>query len=280
MSENCDNQYFRNSVFRVQPAGIEYPRPPISLYAVGHYHVSGDWLEEKQGSESISVVWTLEGNGELFIDGGFHTLPPGWVGCYRLHDFRVYKAAGQPWRYRWFSFDGSLAKLILEQMNFARLPFFVGTCPESLFDRLHQQLLDFTPDSILKAGVQTYELLTIISSKNSNWNDCYPPAVLHFIKLVEEEYSDPSFNVNAIAELLVMHRTTLNKLVHEYLKTTPWHFLFGMRLKHAARLLRESEMPIHEIATLCGISDPCYFSKLIKVNFGMSPARFRKKFRH
>jgi AraC-like DNA-binding protein len=51
-------------------------------------------------------------------------------------------------------------------------------------------------------------------------------------------------------------------------------FIFAIRLKRAAQLLRESGMSVTEIAYNVGFKDPSHFSKLFKKQFGVSPKSY------
>ncbi|MBQ2977339.1 MAG: helix-turn-helix transcriptional regulator [Clostridia bacterium] len=49
-----------------------------------------------------------------------------------------------------------------------------------------------------------------------------------------------------------------------------------MRMKNALHLLKTTRLQIQNIAQLCGIADPNYFTKLFKRFYGLTPAQFRK----
>ena len=49
-----------------------------------------------------------------------------------------------------------------------------------------------------------------------------------------------------------------------------------MRMKNALHLLKTTRLQIQNIAQLCGIADPNYFTKLFKRFYGLTPTQFRK----
>lgn len=53
-------------------------------------------------------------------------------------------------------------------------------------------------------------------------------------------------------------------------------YLNYVRLKEAARMLLETELPVMDIAQLCGFSDGNYFGDLFKKEKGISPRMYRK----
>ena len=58
---------------------------------------------------------------------------------------------------------------------------------------------------------------------------------------------------------------------------TVTEYLTDLRCLEAARLLRESDHPVQEIAAECGIQDVNYFIKLFKRHTGFTPNRYREQ---
>jgi len=58
--------------------------------------------------------------------------------------------------------------------------------------------------------------------------------------------------------------------------TSPIEYLIRLRLRQAAYLLRDHNLPIGEVARRVGYNDLFYFSRLFKTRFGQGPAAFRK----
>lgn len=66
-------------------------------------------------------------------------------------------------------------------------------------------------------------------------------------------------------------------IFREYFNATPAEYIKGRRLGHACRLLKETDLPVSEIARRCGIPDYNYFSKIFKRSFGLSPREYRRQ---
>jgi AraC-like DNA-binding protein len=54
-------------------------------------------------------------------------------------------------------------------------------------------------------------------------------------------------------------------------------YIITKRLEHAKSLLCGTELYIKEIVDRCGFMDVCYFSRIFKRQFSVSPVEFRKK---
>jgi len=58
-------------------------------------------------------------------------------------------------------------------------------------------------------------------------------------------------------------------------KITPHQYLTQIRLGHAERLLKQSDMPVHEITRACGFENTSAFCRLFRKAYGISPQNFR-----
>ena len=87
-----------------------------------------------------------------------------------------------------------------------------------------------------------------------------------------------TININAIADMLKIHRTTLSKAIRKEIRMCPSEYLMKFRVQKALSMLRESTLPISEIGRAVGFPDTSYFSKVIRRTINMSPAMFRKQF--
>lgn len=85
------------------------------------------------------------------------------------------------------------------------------------------------------------------------------------------------FNVDNLAEIMCMSRTSLHRKIKGISDMTPGDFIRIVRLKRAAELLQEGEYRINEIAILVGFQSQSYFAKSFQKQFGVLPKDFIKK---
>ena len=57
----------------------------------------------------------------------------------------------------------------------------------------------------------------------------------------------------------------------------PNAYLTRIRLQAASQLLKQSTLPVKEIASRVGLPDEAYFSRLFKKFIGLSPMRYRRQ---
>lgn len=67
----------------------------------------------------------------------------------------------------------------------------------------------------------------------------------------------------------------LAKIFKEHAGTSPGRYLSDCRMRAAKKLLRDTELPVKDIAEKVGYPDPLHFSKSFKMATGLSPAQYR-----
>jgi DNA-binding response OmpR family regulator len=94
-------------------------------------------------------------------------------------------------------------------------------------------------------------------------------------KLIETNIESLDFSVDTFAKIMGLGRTNFYKKIKGITGHSPNEYLNIVRLKKAAELLTTTSLNISEISYKVGISDPYYFSKCFKAQFGKTPRNFR-----
>lgn len=84
------------------------------------------------------------------------------------------------------------------------------------------------------------------------------------------------FNVELLAELMHMSRSSLLRKVKGVSEITPNEIIKLTRLKKAAEILQAGKYKVNEVCYLVGFSSPSYFSKEFHKQFGVLPKDFIK----
>ncbi len=74
-----------------------------------------------------------------------------------------------------------------------------------------------------------------------------------------------------------MSRPVLYRKIKALTGLSPQQFVINIKLKEAARIIKEENKTISETAYLVGFSDPKYFSQTFKKHFGMTPSQYLNK---
>ena len=96
------------------------------------------------------------------------------------------------------------------------------------------------------------------------------------VSRIFDNMNDTSFGSNELCSAMGMSQSTLYRRMKTICGQSPNEFIQNVRLKYAARLLKETTMTISEISYDTGFSDSSYFSRAFKKCFGLSPKQWRK----
>jgi len=94
------------------------------------------------------------------------------------------------------------------------------------------------------------------------------------VEVINENISDPSFNVEQLAEVLLMSRSSFHRRIKAITDMPPLDFIRLIRMQKAAQLIHEGKFRINEICYLIGITTPSYFIKLFQQHYGMTPKEY------
>jgi YesN/AraC family two-component response regulator len=93
---------------------------------------------------------------------------------------------------------------------------------------------------------------------------------------IEAEIDNAAFSIPDLCEALLLSNMQLYRKLKALTGQTPILFIRSYRLQKARHLLQTTDLNISEIAYDVGFTDPSYFSRAFKKEFGHSPSDFRK----
>ena len=95
------------------------------------------------------------------------------------------------------------------------------------------------------------------------------------LKSIGENMDKIDYTVDQMASDIAMSRANLYKKTQQMLGITPNEFLRNVRLKHAASLLEQTDMPVNQISLTVGFQTTRYFSQCFRQMFGVTPTEYR-----
>lgn len=90
--------------------------------------------------------------------------------------------------------------------------------------------------------------------------------------------AEPALRVEEVAAAHGWSHSTFRRRWHEVMPESPARTLQGLRMQAACRLLVETTLPIHEVASRAGFADEYYFSRRFRVEQGMPPREYRRAY--
>lgn len=94
------------------------------------------------------------------------------------------------------------------------------------------------------------------------------------MKSINENLSDPDFNVEKLSVDVGISRAQLHRKMKEITGISTGEFIRNLRLEQAARLISEGKINITQVAYIVGFNNQSHFSTLFKKHFGASPTDY------
>lgn len=95
-------------------------------------------------------------------------------------------------------------------------------------------------------------------------------------RIVEDNLSEPEFDVNTLSEAMCMSRSTFTRKIKAITGRVPLDFIRDIKMKHAKRMLEDPNRNVANIASDLGYLNRKYFTSCFKKEFGVTPNEFRK----
>ena len=196
-----------------------------------------------------------------------------------------YYADGEnPWEYMWIEFDGMKVQEYLHQAGLGLSSPIYNASVEKGYANFFEPLryIINTPNLLpVEIIGQTYLFFAelIKSSRNAkklpknNLLDFYIQSTVDYI----ENYYMNEISIEDMAAHLNLNRSYFSKIFKTATKKSPQEFLIQYRINKACELLRDSEMPIIQIAHLVGYNSQFHFSRTFKNVMSISPSEWRKR---
>lgn len=95
------------------------------------------------------------------------------------------------------------------------------------------------------------------------------------LDIIEKNISDSEYSIEELSQDMAMSRATLYRKINSITGNTPTEFVKVIRLKKAAKLLKQGQLSVAEVAYAVGFSTPSYFTQSFKKMFGLLPTQYK-----
>lgn len=119
-------------------------------------------------------------------------------------------------------------------------------------------------------------LLSRLYSKSEKHIDNEIIGMAKSIAYIEAHYME-DLTLNELAKIASFSPRHFSRRFYEIKQTTPIQYIQTLRLEKASYYLRNTQLPISEVAAQCGFSDSNYFSRSFKKHYAITLIQFHKK---
>ncbi|QUI24049.1 AraC family transcriptional regulator [Vallitalea pronyensis] len=114
------------------------------------------------------------------------------------------------------------------------------------------------------------------AEKNFKSNHSSDQKVKEICKFIKHNYQDYNLNVSMIANVFQMNIAYLSSFFKSTMGVNISKYLNNVRLEKAKILLKNDNITIKEIASMCGLGDSGTFIRVFKKVEGVTPGKYRK----
>ena len=121
------------------------------------------------------------------------------------------------------------------------------------------------------------DLIIFLSRKASKHNlAVHTKSISEVLCYMEKNYNQ-NISLEQLSNMIKMSPRSFQRVFSGYMGTSPFNHLINLRVQHAKKLLKETDLTISEIAYKTGFGDSAYFARQFKKIFYTSPTSYRKQ---
>ncbi|MCI9338865.1 MAG: AraC family transcriptional regulator [Lachnospiraceae bacterium] len=274
----------------VQSNRIIYTASPFAkanllyLQEAGELRALKPHVNSRAGLRSFLFFLVTAGSGSLVYEGQTWRLAPG--DCAFIDCRKAYSQSSSEddlWSLKWIHFYGSSMGGIYEKyVQRGGGPVILGGDGAAFGDLLTDLLAlagseDYIRDMRINEKITC--LLTRIMEQSWHPENRSQPAKrqsLQYVKSYLEEHYKEHITLDRLAGQFYVNKFYLARTFKEQFGVTILGHLDQIRVTHAKRLLRFSNLTVEAIGREVGIPEPGYFSRVFKKVEGVAPGEYRR----
>lgn len=253
--------------------------PLFGIQLCGTSFCDGSYYINRPQSKIHCFEYIIRGCGTVVSNG--QKLHPREGDVYFLKagdDHLYYSDAKDPWTKIWFNIKGSLIDSLIEQYGIADIRLFRNCRVLGLFE-------DFVKNVGGGMDIRSVENqnAVIVHQIIQCMAECARPADNRYSDdaMILRDFIDLNYNrhvrTEELSELIFRSQSQTIRIFKKNFGIAPYEYALKRRMQVACQLLKNTRMPIREIASSLGFSNEHYFSSCFKAQTGITPGKYRKK---
>ncbi len=258
------------------------------IYAqeIGEFLAGPKYHTTRSGYASYLIKMTVDGCGQLTYNGETYLLPPGhffFIDCKKHQHYRTAPGSSN-WHSMWVHLYGANAKVFydtfLTHNNGSNTGIFPHTSKAlTIFSELleletsgHTQVMtDFQAVTLLTQLLSECVLSTMMVENTGD-----VPQIIQQVRIYLLNHYHSKNTLHDLGVQFSINPYYLQKQFKRYVGMSPSEYQIFLRMAKAKELIRNTKMPLGEIAFAVGIENIGYFTRQFKQQEGLTPQEYRK----
>lgn len=259
---------FRNNYIEIDFSALNYATPDHTQYRYRLNGLDNGWIYNNEGKGLASVRYNALPPGEYTFEVQASINGGEWGETKRI-SFVINPPIWLTWWAKTLYVLGTISVLFaISTVYFRRRKAKLERENEEKVNRLFE---------LREAAHRKFASAANVEPDKIGYDIEEEKLVSKMIKAIGENMDNVDYTVDKLASDIGMSRASLYNKTQNLLGITPNDFLRNVRLKHAARLLEETDTPVSQISLMVGFQTSRYFSQRFKDMFGVTPSEYRGK---
>ncbi|WP_256757123.1 AraC family transcriptional regulator [Cohnella sp. WQ 127256] len=265
-----------------------FPTPseplPLQLETIG-LNPEQEYIQRSEGYPFFHWLQTIEGEGELNVQGTIFKLPERSGILLHPHVQHFYYAKSPNWKTYYVTFTGTMAsQLTVELLGAFSDKIQWDRNDDEITIQLEQILAlaeSGSDASGWKSSADLYRFLTLLKT---NGRKNHLPSLTRRLERIQQlldwleiEYANPDLGLAKMAEQLNIGQRQLNERFRELFGQTAYAYLIQLRLRKAKEWLpSRPNWTVRQIGEAVGFRDASHFVATFRQKEGMTPESYRR----
>lgn len=114
-----------------------------------------------------------------------------------------------------------------------------------------------------------------VAAPVQTWNEL-PTPIMHRIEAYVSENLDGEITLRGLSDLCGMSESSFSRRFKATKRQTPYQYVMSARLEEAKRLLKETHLPLVDVAVATGFSSQSHFATTFKKAMSQTPLQYRR----
>jgi AraC-like DNA-binding protein len=183
------------------------------------------------------------------------------------------------WESLWIGFQGDYINRLVPGFISPDQPIFVLNRPVE-FEMAMRDFVEGMVEAPLEYPLSTGGEVLALLGRLLELKEMNEPGTKYFYAVRKAQahilrHAFETIDYHRLAQQIGVSETTFRRAFLKLAHQTPLQFQLAIRLKHACKLLEETDFPIAEIAQKVGFDLHHYFTRLFKEKLGCSPTYYK-----
>lgn len=258
------------------------PNENLGIVYTGRKKVAQGYRFHFQNYPFYRLIYTISGVLKVYHKEGTYLAESGTIVSFKPGEScEIQSISAEPWVHAYVHFTGQNAPRLYKESQLKSKCIAIPTDPLEV-----QQIFENIVNESIRQNKHSQEIcnqyLQILLRKLSDQQLQNHP---HFgtsktIYLECRNYINENFNdllgICQVADEFHINCEYLCRLFKKYATISPMAYILQLKMNRAAILLMQTDFSIKKISFMLNFSDPYYFSRVFKKNYGISPSLYRE----